>query len=99
LPIASTSPSRSASFTTSKTRSTLCSVLRAPSNRVAKFALFSRLPISLVHHPSLCPATVLWLAMRLGLRPSEYLKLLARFNFAHLRSIEFDQMLPRIAHY
>ena len=33
------------------------------------------------------------------MRPSEYFQLLARFNFAHLRSIVFDQMLPRIAHY
>jgi SAM-dependent methyltransferase len=62
-------------------------------------ALFSRLPIALVHHLSLYPAAVLWLALRLALRPSEYLKLLAHFQFAHLRSIVFDQMLPRIAHY
>ena len=61
--------------------------------------LFRRLPIALVHHLSLCPAAVLWLALRLGLRPTEYFKLLACFNFAHLRSIVFDQMLPRIAHY
>jgi hypothetical protein len=31
--------------------------------------------------------------------PTKYFKLLARFRFAHLRSILFDQMLPRIAHY
>jgi len=41
----------------------------------------------------------LWLALRTGLRPNEYCKLLSRFGFAHLRSIVFDQMLPRIAHY
>jgi SAM-dependent methyltransferase len=62
-------------------------------------ALFSRMPIALVHHLSLYPAVLLWLALRLGLRPIEYSKLLARFNFSHLRSIVFDQMLPRIAHY
>jgi SAM-dependent methyltransferase len=62
-------------------------------------ALFSRLPIALVHHLSLYPTALLWLALRLGLRPIEYYKLLARFRFAHLRSIVFDQMLPRIAHY
>ena len=62
-------------------------------------ALFSRLPIALVHHLSLYPAALLWLALRLGLRPIEYFRLLARFRFAHLRSIVFDQMLPRIAHY
>jgi len=62
-------------------------------------ALFSRLPIALVHHLSLYPAVILWLGLRLGLRPSKYFNLLARFDFAHLRSIVFDQMLPRIAHY
>ena len=62
-------------------------------------ALFSRMPIALVHHLSLYPAALLWLALRLGLRPSDYFRLLARFDFAHLRSIVFDQMLPRIAHY
>jgi SAM-dependent methyltransferase len=61
--------------------------------------LFCRLPIALVHHLSLYPAAVLWLALKLGLRPGEYFRLLARFKFAHLRSIVFDQMLPRIAHY
>jgi SAM-dependent methyltransferase len=62
-------------------------------------ALFSRLPLALVHHLSLYPAALLWLLLRLGVRPIEYFKLLARFSFAHLRSIVFDQMLPRIAHY
>jgi SAM-dependent methyltransferase len=62
-------------------------------------ALFSRLPIGLVHHLSLYPAVVLWLALRFGLRPIEYFRLLARFRFGHLRAIVFDQMLPRIAHY
>ena len=62
-------------------------------------ALFSRMPIALVHHLSLYPAAFLWLALKLGLRPSEYVKLISRFRLAHLRSIVFDQMLPRIAHY
>jgi SAM-dependent methyltransferase len=62
-------------------------------------ALFSRMPIALVHHLSLYPAALLWLALRCGLRPIEYFKFLARFRFAHLRSIVFDQMLPRVAHY
>jgi len=61
--------------------------------------LFSRLPIAFVHHLSLYPAALLWLLLRLGLRQSEYFKLLARFSFTHVRSIVFDQMLPRIAHY
>jgi hypothetical protein len=62
-------------------------------------ALFSRLPIACVHHLSLYPAALLWLLLRLGLRPGAYFRLLAGFGFGHLRSIVFDQMLPRIAHY
>jgi SAM-dependent methyltransferase len=62
-------------------------------------ALFSHLPIAWVHHLSLYPAAALWLLLRLGLRPNAYFRLLAGFGFGHLRSIVFDQMLPRIAHY
>lgn len=62
-------------------------------------ALFSRLPVAAVHHLSLYPTALLWLALRLGIRPIAYFRLIARFDFAHLRSIVFDQMLPRIAHY
>ncbi len=61
--------------------------------------LFSKLPIRLTHHLSLYPAALLWLLLRAGVRPIEYFRLLARFDFAHLRSIVFDQMLPRIAFY
>jgi SAM-dependent methyltransferase len=62
-------------------------------------ALFSRLPISLVHHLSLYPALILWTALRLGIGRIAYFNLLRRLGFAHVRSIVFDQMLPRIAHY
>jgi SAM-dependent methyltransferase len=62
-------------------------------------AALCRLPIALVHHLSLYPALFLFVGLRLGLRPNAYLRLLARFRFAHIRSIVFDQMLPRIAHY
>jgi SAM-dependent methyltransferase len=61
--------------------------------------LFSRLPIGVVHHLSLYPALALWLALRLGLDSLEYFRLLRRFSLRHLRSIVFDQMLPKIAHY
>ena len=61
--------------------------------------LFSRLPIGLVHHLSLYPSAALWVALRLGLRSTEYFRLLRRLPFRHLRSIVFDQMLPKIAHY
>jgi SAM-dependent methyltransferase len=62
-------------------------------------ALFRHLPIAWVHHLSLYPAALLWLLLRLGLRPDAYFRLLAGFGFGHLRSIVFNQMLPRIAHY
>jgi SAM-dependent methyltransferase len=64
-----------------------------------RHALFSRLPVALVHHLSLYPTILLWLALKAGLRPIAYFKLIARFGFGHLRSIVFDQMLPRIANY
>jgi SAM-dependent methyltransferase len=62
-------------------------------------ALFSRMPIDLVHHLALYPTALLWMALRLGVGQIEYLRLLRRLSFRHLRSIVFDQMLPRIAHY
>ena len=61
--------------------------------------LFSWLPIGLVHHLSFYPAAALWLALRLGFGRTEYFGLIRTFSFRHLRSIVFDQMLPRIAHY
>jgi SAM-dependent methyltransferase len=61
--------------------------------------LFRRLPIAWVHHLSLLPAALLWVLLRIGLRPTAYFRLLAGFGFGHLRSIVFDQMLPHIAHY
>jgi SAM-dependent methyltransferase len=62
-------------------------------------ALFSRLPIALVHHLSIYPTALLWVALRLGFGRVEYFRRLQRFDFSHLRSIVFDQMLPRIANY
>lgn len=61
--------------------------------------LFSRLPIGIVHHLSLYPALALWLALRLGLNGIAYFRMLRQLGFRHLRSIVFDQMLPKIAHY
>ena len=61
--------------------------------------LLSRLPIGLTHHLSLYPAAMAWGMLRLGFCPSEYFRLIAGFDFGHLRAIVFDQMLPRIAHY
>jgi SAM-dependent methyltransferase len=60
---------------------------------------FSRMPIGFVHFLSLFPTAILWVALRIGLNQIEYFRLIRRFSFAHLRSIVFDQMLPRIANY
>ena len=62
-------------------------------------ALFSRLPVGLVNHLALYPTSLLWLLLRLGFGRVAYFKLLREFSFVHLRSIVFDQMLPKIAHY
>jgi SAM-dependent methyltransferase len=62
-------------------------------------ALFSKLPIGFVHHLALYPTAILWLLLRLGFGSLEYFRFLRRFSFRHLRSIVFDQMLPKIAHY
>jgi len=61
--------------------------------------LFSRLPVSWVHVISIFPTSLLWLALRLGLNRLAYFRLLRTLSFRHLRSIVFDQMLPRIANY
>jgi SAM-dependent methyltransferase len=62
-------------------------------------ALFSRLPISVVHHLSLYPSLLLWLMLRAGIGRIEYFNLIRSLPFRHLRSIVFDQMLPKIANY
>ena len=62
-------------------------------------ALFSRLPIGLVHHLALYPTALLWAGLRFGAGQTEYFRLIRGVTFRHLRSIVFDQMLPKIANY
>ena len=62
-------------------------------------ALFSRLPIGLVHHLALYPTALLWAGLRFGAGQIEYFLLIRGMTFRHLRSIVFDQMLPKIANY
>jgi SAM-dependent methyltransferase len=61
--------------------------------------LFGRLPIRAVHHLSLYPTLLLWAWLRVRPGGIAYTRLLRRFTFRHLRSIVFDQMLPKIANY
>ena len=65
----------------------------------ARKLLFGWMPISWVHFLAVFPTALLWLALRCGLNQLQYFRLLRTFGFAHLRSIVFDQMLPRIANY
>ena len=63
-------------------------------------ALFSRLPLPVVRWIAWVPTLLLWLLLRVGFRPIQYLKLLVTFPFRHLHHIVFDQMLPRTSrHY
>jgi SAM-dependent methyltransferase len=61
--------------------------------------VFSKLPISLTHHLSLYPTIFLFLYLKIYQPKIEYYNLIKKFSFKHLRSIIFDQMLPKIAHY
>jgi SAM-dependent methyltransferase len=65
----------------------------------ARKLIFSRIPISWVHALSTIPTAILWVALRLGLNRLSYFRLIRTFRFRHLKSIVFDQMLPRIANY
>jgi SAM-dependent methyltransferase len=62
-------------------------------------ALFSRLPLPLVHALSWPLTALLWCALRLGVTPNAYYRLIRKFSFEHLRAIVFDHMIPRIALY
>jgi SAM-dependent methyltransferase len=62
-------------------------------------ALFAQLPVGFVHHLALYPTMLLWLLLRFGFGGIAYFRLLRQFSLRHLRSIVFDQMLPKIAHY
>jgi SAM-dependent methyltransferase len=65
----------------------------------ARKLLFSWMPLRLLHWLAYLPSAALWLMLRLGITPIEYLRLLKGFPFSHLHHIVFDQMLPRIANY
>ena len=62
-------------------------------------ALFSRMPLGLVRFLALIPTAVLWLMLKLGFRPFEYLRVLSTFPFRHVHHIVFGQMLPKTVHY
>jgi len=61
--------------------------------------LFSKIPIALLHILSNLPTLLLWLFLRVKKHKNGYYRLIRNFSFFHLRSIVFDQLLPRIANY
>lgn len=64
-----------------------------------RHALFSRLPLRLVHVLSWPLTALLWCSLRLGIPKGAYYRLIRGFSFDHLRAIVFDHMIPRIALY
>ena len=64
-----------------------------------RHALFSKLPLKLVHVLSWPLTALLWLALRAGFPSGPYYRLIRGFSFEHLRAIVFDHMIPHIALY
>jgi SAM-dependent methyltransferase len=62
-------------------------------------ALFSRMPLKVLHLLSNIPTAILWAWLRLGGGRIEYYRMLRNFSFAHLRHIVFDHLLPKTAIY
>jgi SAM-dependent methyltransferase len=62
-------------------------------------AIFSKMPLRLVHALSLPITSVLWLLLKVGFAPIEFFRMARRFTFPHLRAIVFDHMIPKIALY
>lgn len=59
----------------------------------------SRLPIGLTHALSYVCSAPLYAYLRIIPQKRQYLRQLSTFGFAHVHSIVFDQLLPRIANY
>jgi SAM-dependent methyltransferase len=59
----------------------------------------SKLPVGLVHFLSYFCSIPLYLFVKIFRGPTGYLKQIAGFDFWHIHSIVFDQLIPDIAHY
>ncbi len=59
----------------------------------------SKLPLPLVHALAYLCSVPLYCFVKVFRGPSSYLKQLSTFNFWHLHSIVFDQLIPDVAHY
>ena len=65
----------------------------------ARKFLLSWLPLPLLHLLAIFPAAMLWVVVRILPNQLEYFRLLRGLSFGNVRSIVFDQMLPRISNY
>lgn len=59
----------------------------------------SKLPVSIVHFLSYFCSIPLWLFVKIFRGPSGYLKQMSTFDFWHIHSIVFDQLIPDVANY
>jgi SAM-dependent methyltransferase len=59
----------------------------------------SKLPVGLVHVLSYFCSVPLYVFVKLFKGPSKYLKQLSTFDFWHIHSIVFDQLIPDVANY
>ena len=59
----------------------------------------SKLPPAVVHFLSYFCSVPLFLFVKIFRGPSSYLKQLSTFNFWHIHSIVFDQLIPDVANY
>lgn len=59
----------------------------------------SKLPVALVHFLAYFCSIPLYLFVKITKGPSAYLKQLSTFNFWHVHSIVFDQLIPDVANY
>ena len=61
--------------------------------------LTSKLPLTAVHFLSYFCSIPLWFYIKLFNKKNEYLKQLSAFEFWHIHSIVFDQLIPDVANY
>ena len=59
----------------------------------------SKLPVSIVHFLSYFCSIPLWGFVKIFRGPSGYLKQMSTFDFWHIHSIVFDQLIPDVANY
>jgi len=59
----------------------------------------SKLPVALVHFLSYLCSIPLYAYVKLKISRTPYMQQLANFDFWHIHSIVFDQLIPTIAHY